>query len=56
MVGKPRGEIKAKLVEAAIPTKIIDELLPAAQAAGAEAGKPAAAGAQPAAAKKEEKK
>lgn len=58
MVGKPRGEIKAKLVEAAIPTKIIDELLPAAQAApGAEAGKPAAAGAaQPGAAKKEEKK
>ncbi len=61
MVGKPRGEIKAKLVEAGIPTKIIEELLPAAQAAPAagEAGKPAAqAGpAQPAAAaKKEEKK
>ncbi len=56
MAGKARGEIKAKLVEAAIPTKIIDELLPAATAAapGADAGKPGAA--QPAAAKKEEKK
>ena len=58
MAGKARGEIKAKLVEAAIPTKIIDELLPATTAAapGAEAGKPAAQGtaAQPAA-KKEEK-
>ena len=58
MAGKARGEIKAKLVEAAIPTKIIDELLPATTAAapGAEAGKPAAPGAaaQPAA-KKEEK-
>ena len=57
MAGKPRGEIKAKLIEAAIPTKIIDELLPAAATAapGADAGK-AAAGAAPAAAKKEEKK
>ncbi len=60
MAGKARGEIKAKLVEAAIPTKIIDELLPAAATAssGAEAGKAAAApgaAAQPAAAKKEEK-
>ncbi len=57
MAGKARGEIKAKLVEATIPTKIIDELLPAATATPAEGGKPAAAGAQPAAsAKKEEKK
>lgn len=63
MAGKARGEIKAKLVEAGIPNKIIEELLPvaaAAGAAGAEAGKPAAEagkpGAQPAAAKKEEKK
>lgn len=59
MAGKARGEIKAKLVEAAIPTKIIDELLPATTAAapGAEAGKPSTpGGAAPAAAKKEEKK
>ncbi len=56
MAGKARGEIKAKLVEAVIPNKIIDELLPAATAAPAEGGKPGAApGAQPAA-KKEEKK
>ncbi|MBI2141490.1 50S ribosomal protein L11 [Candidatus Woesearchaeota archaeon] len=64
MAGKARGEIKAKLVEAAIPTKIIEELLPVTAAAGA-AGAPAEAGkaaaqpgaAQPAAAaKKEEKK
>ena len=56
MVGKPRGEIKAKLVEASIPTKIIDELLPATTTAP-EGGKPGAAGAAPAGgAKKEEKK
>ncbi len=60
MAGKARGEIKAKLVEAGVPAKVIDELLPAATAAapGAEAGKAAAAapsGAQPAATKKEEK-
>jgi large subunit ribosomal protein L11 len=58
MTGRPRGEIKAKLIEATIPTKIIDELLPAAQAAPAagEAGKPAAGPAAAGAAKKEEKK
>ena len=61
MAGKARGEIKAKLVEAGIPTKIIEELLPstAPAAAAGEAGEPAAqpgAAAQPAAAKKEEKK
>lgn len=63
MAGKTRGEIKAKLVEAAIPTKIIEELLPVTAPSGApgEAGKPAAqqaaAAQQPAAAaKKEEKK
>lgn len=60
MAGKARGEIKAKLVEATIPNKIIDELLPAATAAapGAEVGKPGAAapGEKPAAGKKEEKK
>ena len=63
MAGKARGEIKAKLVEAAIPTKIIEELLPVTAAAGAapagEAGKAAAqpgTGQPAAAAKKEEKK
>lgn len=61
MVGKARGEIKAKLVEASIPTKIIEELLPStAAAAPGEAGKPAAQAGAPAhpagAAKKEEKK
>lgn len=33
MEGKPRSEIKAKLVEAKIPTKLIDELLPVEGAA-----------------------
>ncbi len=58
MAGKARGEIKAKLVEAAIPTKIIEELLPVTAAAGAApAGEAGKAAAQPAAAaKKEEKK
>ena len=60
MAGKARGEIKAKLIEAAIPTKIIEELLPSTAPAGAagEAGKPGAPGAAApaAAAKKEEKK
>lgn len=49
MVGKPRGTIKAKLVEAGIPTSLIEELLPVETAA-------AAAGATPSAAKKEEPK
>lgn len=52
MPGKARGEIKAKLVEAAIPTLIINELLPVTGAAGAAA--PGAEGA--AASKAEEKK
>ena len=59
MAGKARGEIKAKPIEAGIPTKIIEELLPSTAPAGAagEAGKPGAPGAAPAAAaKKEEKK
>lgn len=65
MAGKPRGEIKAKLIEAKIPTKMIEELLPvegAAAAAGAAApGQAAAAptpgaGAQKGAAPKEEAK
>ena len=60
MAGKARGEIKAKLIEAGIPTKIIEGLLPSTAPAGAagEAGKPGAPGAAApaAAAKKEEKK
>lgn len=56
MEGQPRGAIKAKLVEAKIPTVLIDELLPVegagAAAAGAKGAKPGAApaaGAKPAA-------
>ncbi len=65
MAGKPRGEIKVKLVQAGIPDDMIKELLPVegAAAAGAApgaapaAGAAAAAGAKPAEApKKEEKK
>ncbi len=52
MPGKARGEIKAKLVEAGIPTLLINELLPVTGASGAAA--PGAEGA--AAAKTEEKK
>jgi len=59
MGGKPRGEIKAKMVEAGIPDSMIKELLPVEGAAAAAPG--AAPGAAPAAAKaeaapKEEKK
>ncbi len=48
MAGQPRGSIKAKMVEAKIPTTIIEELLPveAAAAPGAKPGAPAA-GAKP---------
>ena len=45
LTGQPRGTIKAKLVEAKIPTVIIDELLPVESAtapAAAGAGKPEA--------------
>ncbi len=65
MAGKERGAIKAKLVEAGIPDKLIKELLPVEGAAAGAEGKPAAgaaAGAAPAAtaakpeAKKEEAK
>lgn len=62
MAGKSRGEIKAKLVEAKIPTLMIEALLPveapgAAGAAGAKGGAAPAAGAKAeAGAKKEEKK
>ena len=57
MVGSPRGAIKAKLLEAKIPTVLIEELLPVESAAAGAAGKDGkpAAGA-PAAEKKEEKK
>ncbi len=55
MTGKPRGEIKAKLVEAGVPTTIIEELLPkesvtAAVAAGEATPAAAAGGKAPAAA------
>ncbi len=63
MAGKPRGEIKAKLVVSGIPDDMIKELLPIEGAAGAAPGTaPATAGAAPAAEakkespKKEEKK
>ena len=56
MAGKARGEIKAKLVEAGIPAKIIEELLPAATAAAPGESWKAGAQQQPAATKKEEKK
>ncbi len=58
MAGQPRGAIKAKLVEAKIPTTIIEELLPVeapaapgAPGAAAKPGAPAAAAAAPAAKK-----
>ncbi|MBW2969663.1 50S ribosomal protein L11 [Candidatus Woesearchaeota archaeon] len=41
MSGQPRGSIKAKLVEAKVPTAIIDELLPV-EAAAAPGAKPEA--------------
>lgn len=59
MAGKERGAIKAKLIEAGIPDKIIKELLPVEGEAAAGAAKPAAGAAAPAAkpeAKKEEAK
>ena len=64
MAGKPRGEIKAKLVAAGIPDDMIKELLPVegAAAAGAAPGAAPTAGTAPAgvkaaeAPKKEEKK
>lgn len=53
MAGQPRGAIKAKLVEAKIPTVLIDELLPVeAPAAPGAPGAAPAAGAKPAEAKK----
>ncbi len=55
MVGKPRGQIKAKLIEAGIPTSLIEELLPV-ETAGAAATGATPAAAPKAEAKKEEKK
>jgi large subunit ribosomal protein L11 len=58
MAGKARGEIKTKLVEAGIPVKLIEQLLPvesaagAPGAAGAAAAPGAAAGGKPGAEKK----
>ncbi len=55
MTGKPRGEIKAKLIEAKIPAILIEEFLPvegAGAAAGGAPGAKPAAGAAPAPAKK----
>lgn len=62
MAGKPRGEIKVKLVAAGIPDEMIKELLPVEGAAAPGAAPAAGAAAAPAAAKaaeapkKEEKK
>ena len=42
LAGKPRSQIKAKLIELKIPTKLIEELLPAETKAAPDA-KPAAA-------------
>jgi ribosomal protein L12E/L44/L45/RPP1/RPP2 len=57
MAGKPRGEIKVKLVAAGIPDEMIKELLPV-EGAGAAAGAaaPAAGAAKAETPKKEEKK
>ena len=57
LTGKPRGEIKAKLVAAGIPDEMIKELLPQeAAAAGAAPAPGAKPGAPAAAPKKDEKK
>lgn len=60
MVGKARGEIKAKLVQSGVPDEMIKELLPVESAAAAGEPKPAAGGtaAEPKkeAPKKEDKK
>ncbi|RMF55431.1 50S ribosomal protein L11 [Candidatus Woesearchaeota archaeon] len=54
MKGKERGQIKAKLVEAGIPTPIIDELLPEEEKK--EGAAPQKEGEKPAESSKEEKK
>jgi large subunit ribosomal protein L11 len=56
MAGKPRGEIKAKLVEAKIPTLLIEEFLPVEAAGAAAGGAAPAKGAAPAAGAKPEAK
>ncbi|MBS3176682.1 50S ribosomal protein L11, partial [Candidatus Woesearchaeota archaeon] len=48
MEGKPRGQIKTKLVEAGVPTTIIEELLPAEARAAPGAAPGTAPGAAPA--------
>ena len=53
MAGKPRGEIKAKLVLSGIPDEMIKELLPVEGVAAAGEAKPAAEAAPAAEAKKE---
>lgn len=53
MAGKPKGEIKAKLVEAGVPTKIITELLVSGEAAPAAEGAAAAGATKEEGAKKE---
>ena len=55
MAGKPRGTIKAKMVEMGVPDKIIKELLPLEGAAAAQVAQ-GAPGAAPAAAGKAEAK
>jgi len=45
MAGKTRAEIKAKLVEAGVPTLLINELLPVAGAAAQQPGAAPVAGA-----------
>lgn len=47
MAGKPRGMIKAKLVELKVPSAIIEELLPVEAAAAASGAAKPASGAQP---------
>lgn len=56
MAGKPRSEIKAALIEAGIPTLMIEALLPVETAGGVGASAAAAHGAAKAAPKAEEKK
>ena len=56
MAGKPRGEIKVKLVAAGIPDDMIKELLPVEGAAPAAGAAPVGEAKKEAAPKKEEKK
>ena len=56
MTGSPRGAIKSKLIEAKIPTALIEELLPVESAATAPGAAGAKPGTAPAAEKKKEEK